>query len=78
MRDQGICVVIILSRLGINRVLLSILLMISCSLTRMRVWSHDFISAVPSRVSLLILHTQPYVAFTYGIPLPPPSRYGFY
>ena len=51
-------------------VLLSILLMISCPLTRMRILSRELGSAVPSSASLLILHTQTYVAFTYGTPLP--------
>ena len=65
-----VCVGIIFSRLGINRVLLSLLLMISCSLTRMRLLSRELGSTVPSRASLLILHTQTYVAFTYGHLLP--------
>ena len=32
--------------------------MFPCPLTRLRIWSRDTGSAVPSRVSLLILHTQ--------------------
>ena len=54
-------------------VLLSTLLMINCPITRMRILSHELGSAVPSRASLLILHTQTYVAFTYGTPLPLPA-----
>ena len=49
-------------------VLLSKPLMISCPLTRMRILSRELGSAVPSRASLFILHTQTYVAFTYGTP----------
>ena len=45
----------------------------SCPLTRMRLLSRELGSAVPSRASLLILHTQTYVAFTYGHPLPLPA-----
>ena len=45
------------------------LLMISCPLPRMRLLSRELGSAVPSRASLLILHTKTYVAFTYGHPL---------
>ena len=54
-------------RLGINRVTLPILLLVSCtakiifspsSLARLRLRSRETASAVPFRVSPLILHTQ--------------------
>ena len=45
----------------------------------MRVWSRELGSAVPSRVSPLILHTQAESDVTYGNPLPLPAfRYGFH
>ena len=61
-----VCVVITFSRLGINRAWLRILLVVSwtgnmnppCRVLRLRVWSCELGSVVPSRVSPLTLHTQ--------------------
>ena len=39
----------------------------SCPRSRLRIWYHETGSAVPSRVSLLILHTQA-ESSDYGIP----------
>ena len=75
------CVVITFSRLGINRVWLPILLVVSSTgktefalspRSRLRIWSHKLVSAVPSRVSPLILHSTPRLnlVLTYGTPLP--------
>ena len=61
------CVVITFSRLGINRVWLPILLVVSCSgktefplcrRSRLRVWSRELGSAFPSRVSPLVVRPQ--------------------
>ena len=51
-----VCMVSAFSRVWINRVWLPILLVIRCS--RLRIWSHVTGLAIPSRVSLLILHTR--------------------
>ena len=61
-----VCMVITYSRVWINRVRLPILHVVSrtrkmnitLSRTCLRIWSRETGSAVPSRVSLLILHTQ--------------------
>ena len=43
---------------------------VPCPRSRLRVWSRELGSAVPSRVSLLILHTHRLnLVLTYGIPL---------
>ena len=60
------CLVITYSRVWINRDRLCILLVVSwtgqkifsCPRSRLRIWSRDTGSAVPSRVSLLIVYTQ--------------------
>ena len=62
-----VCMVIACSSVWINRIRLPILLEVSwtgkmnifpCPRSRLRIWSRETGSAVPSRVSLLILHTQ--------------------
>ena len=58
--------VITKSRIWINRVRLPILLVFAepgkiiflCPRSRLRIWSHETGSTIPSRVSLLIIHTQ--------------------
>ena len=77
-----ICMVTHIARVLINRVRLPILLVVSqtgkmnmslsafCS--RLRIWSRETGSAVPSRVSLLISILRLNLVLTYGIP--PESR----
>ena len=71
-----VCMVITYSRVWINRVRLPILLVVSwtvkiifpCPRARLRIWSRETGSAVPSRVSLLIPILRLNLVLTYGIP----------
>ena len=66
-----------IARVWINRVRLPILLVvsgtgkmdISLSRSRLRIWSRETGSAVPSRVSLLVSTLRLNLVLTYGIPL---------
>ena len=54
-----VCMVVTFSRVWINRVRLPIRKrMFPCPRTCLRIWSRETGSAVPSRINLLILHTQ--------------------
>ena len=71
-----VCMVITYSRVWINRVRLPILLVVSWTgkiifpypRARLRIWSRETGSAVPSRVSLLIPILRLNLVLTYGIP----------
>ena len=71
-----VCMVITYSRVWINRVRLPILLVVSltgkiifpCPRARLKIWSPETGSAVPSRVSLLISILRLNLVLTYGIP----------
>ena len=79
-----ICMVTHITRVRINRVRLPILLVVNwtgkiifaCLRWRLRIWSRETVSAVPSHVSLLIYILRLILVLTYGVP--PEFRGGVY
>ena len=82
LKVPATCMVTHIARVWINRVRLPILLVVSLTgkmnifrpRSRVRIWSRETGSTVPSRVSLLIFILRLNLVFTYGIS--PESRGG--
>ena len=79
MDQPGKVLPVLLARGQLNREKKTggLFLIFSCPRSRLRVWSCETGSAIPSRASLLILHTvAEYLVLTHGIIIPPAFRDG--